>query len=83
MLYRVVTRAEESKKDEITSILEMEVIELDQAKWASLTVLALENDSALRLCEDYHKPNAVTVLDSDSIKQVNGCLGGLRDTAIF
>ena len=54
-------------KDEIKSMLQMEMIELSSSPYASPVVIVKKTDGSNRFCIDYRKLNRITVFDAEPI----------------
>lgn len=81
--YRIGPKTSKLEKTKIGKMLEENIIEPAQTKWASLIVFAPKKDCTSRIYVDYRKCNVLTKRDSYSIPRTNECIDSLGNTAVF
>ncbi len=74
---------QELEHEEVQKILDREVIEPCQNRWASPVCLVTNKDGTARFCVDYKKLNYVTRKDVYTLPHIYHTLGSLRDSTYF
>lgn len=68
-------------RQEIDSLLELEIIRLSRSPWAAPIVTVAKPDSSLRLCVDYRKLNVVTTPDPYQMPRADDLIDKLATAA--
>ena len=66
---------------EIEMMLKEEVIEAANSEWASPIVIVKKRDDTIRLYVDYHKLNAMTLVDANPMPRIDDILDQVGDTS--
>ena len=72
--YRIPDKWKDQLRSHTHELLELGVIRHSTSPWCSSSVTVGKKDGSLRLCQDYHPLNAVTVPDPYSMKQIDDTL---------
>ena len=72
--YRLNPEKAEHLKNEITYMLENDIIEPSCSEWSSPCVLVPKPDKSYRFCTDFRKVNVVTKTDSYPIPRIDDCI---------
>lgn len=81
--YRTGPQVRQFVSNEVEKMLDAGFIECSQSKWASTAGMPPKPDASYRLCADYHKLNAETILDTYRLPHMDDFMGSLRGTNVF
>ena len=81
--YRASPAEKKIIREQITDMLQNEIIEYSHSDWSSPIVLVTKKDAKIRFCVDYRKLNPVTVKDSHPLPLIIDTLDALNDSKIF
>ena len=72
--YRLPHVYKEAVEKEIEMMLKEEVIEVANSEWASPIMIVKKRDDTIRLCVDYRKLNAMTLVDAYPMPRIDDIL---------
>ena len=81
--YQLPFASQEFVKEEVQKLLDMGVVEPSVSPFSSPIVLVKKKDGSLRLCIDFRKLNAFTILDATNIPLPEDLFAQLSDSSIF
>jgi len=81
--YRMGPRTRQLVGEQVTKMLELDVIEPSTSEWASPVVLVPKTDGSTRFCIDYRQLNDRTVRDTYPLPRMDNCLDSLGDAKFF
>ena len=79
--YRLTPAKKELLTEELSKLLDSDVIEECESPWAAPVVLVPKPDGKIRLCVDYRRLNGVTVNDSYPLPRIDDLLHATKKTA--
>ncbi len=81
--YRTSPATQNILQQEVSRLLERDVIEESQSPWSAPVVLVRKKDGTHRFCVDYRRLNAVTIKDSHPLPRVDDTLDRLSGAQMF
>ncbi|XP_031668019.1 uncharacterized protein LOC116359314 [Oncorhynchus kisutch] len=72
--YRVPERLVVALKEEVHTMIEMDVVEPSSSEWSSPIVIVPKKDGSLRVCMDFRKVNAISQFDAYPMPRIDDLL---------
>lgn len=81
--YRTSPATQAVLQQEVSKLLDHNIIEESQSPWSAPVVLVRKKDGTHRFCVDYRRLNDVTIKDSHPLPRVDDTLGRLAGARVF
>lgn len=81
--YRVSMKEREIIEQQVTEMLQKEVIRKSSSPWSSPVVLVKKKDGSIRFCVDYRRLNKITTKDVYPIPRIDDALDCLQGAEFF
>ncbi|KAI8485080.1 hypothetical protein Bbelb_371860 [Branchiostoma belcheri] len=81
--YRTPVHRRDALREQLSSMLEQDVIEPSTSPWASPVVIVTKKDGTPRFCVDFRKLNSVTVPDAHPLPRIDDTIDALAGSYYF